>query len=81
MDPSGFGLALCLDDILGYDRDRFIKLENRFKKIFPQFKSIKLVPEPAFRSPADDSEEIPMLQNEWPLVGNREFTGQTRIFP
>jgi len=62
MDPSGFGLALCLDDILGFDRDRFIRLERRFKEIFPQFKSIKLIPEAAFRSPTDDPTEIPMLQ-------------------
>ena len=61
MDPSGFGLALCLDDILGYDRDRFIRLEDRFRTIFPQFRSIKLLPEPAFRSPIDDPEEIPIL--------------------
>ncbi|MBA2431925.1 MAG: AAA family ATPase [Chthoniobacterales bacterium] len=62
MEPSGFGLALCLDDILGYDRDRFIRLESRFKQIFPQFKSIQLIPEAAFRSPTDDPEAIPMLQ-------------------
>ena len=42
MQQSGFGLALCLDDILGFDRDRFIALEDRFKKIFPQVRSIWL---------------------------------------
>jgi predicted ATPase len=62
MEPSGFGLALCLDDILGYDRDRFISLENRFKNIFPHIKSIKLIPELAYKSPVDDPEQIPMLQ-------------------
>ena len=61
MEPSGFGLALCLDDILGYDRERFTALESRFREIFPHVKSIKLIPEPAFRSPTDDPEQIPML--------------------
>jgi predicted ATPase len=62
MEPSGFGLALCLDDILGYDRERFTQLEDRFREIFPQIKSIKLIPEPAFRAPTEDPEQIPMLQ-------------------
>jgi predicted ATPase len=62
MDPSGFGLARCLDDILGYDPHRFIRLEDRFRTIFPQFKSIKLLPEPAFHAPVDSAEEIPILQ-------------------
>jgi hypothetical protein len=61
MEASGFGLALCLDDILGFDRDRFIALEQRFKTIFPQVRSIKLMPEPAYRAPADDPEQIPHL--------------------
>ena len=62
MESSGFGLALCLDDILGDDRNRFIELEKRFARIFPHIKSIKLVPEQAYRSPVDDPEQIPMLQ-------------------
>ena len=62
MESSGFGLALCLDDILGDDRNRFIELEKRFTSIFPHIKSIKLVPEQAYRSPVDDPEQIPMLQ-------------------
>lgn len=62
MESSGFGLALCLDDILGYDRQRFTDLENRFKTIFPDIKSIKLIAEPAYRAPADDPQQIPMLQ-------------------
>jgi len=61
MEPSGFGLALLLDDILGFDRDLFSRLEQRFKKIFPDVKSIKLIPEPAYKSPVDDPEQIPML--------------------
>lgn len=61
MEPSGFGLALTLDDILGFDRDRFIALENRFRSIFPQIRSIKLVPEQAFRAAVDQPEQIPLL--------------------
>jgi predicted ATPase len=62
MESTGFGLALCLDDILGYDRDRFIALENRFREIFPQVKSIKLIAEPAFRAPVDDPSQRLILQ-------------------
>jgi predicted ATPase len=61
MEPSGFGLALCLDDILGYDRDSFIELERRFTDIFPHIKSIKLMQESAYKSPADDPEQIETL--------------------
>jgi predicted ATPase len=61
MEPSGFGLALFLDDILGFDRDLFIRLEQRFREVFPHVKSIKLIPEPAFKSPVDDPDQIPML--------------------
>ena len=62
MESTGFGLALCLDDMLGYDRRRFDDLENRFKQIFPEVNSIMLMREPAFTGPVDDPEQIPMLQ-------------------
>lgn len=62
MEPSGFGLALCLDDILSYDRDRFGRLEDRFRSVFPHVKSIKLQREPAFRAAVDDPEQIPQLE-------------------
>ena len=61
MDSSGFGLALCLDDILGYDREQFAHLENRFRAIFPQIKTVRLLQEPAYRGPVDDSIQVPML--------------------
>ena len=61
MEPSGFGLALCLDDILGFDRVLFDRIENRFKKVFPDVQSIKLLPEPAFRATVDDPVGIEML--------------------
>jgi len=61
MAPSGFGLALCLDDILGYDRNAFVSLEARFRQIFPDLISIKLLPESAYRAPVDQL-PVPMLQ-------------------
>ncbi|HET6251289.1 MAG TPA: ATP-binding protein [Tepidisphaeraceae bacterium] len=62
MDPSGFGLALCLDDILGYDRVAFAEMEARFRAIFPEIKSIKLLPEPAFKAAQDHTKSTPLLQ-------------------
>jgi predicted ATPase len=81
MDKSGFGLALCLDDILGFDRDRFARLENRFKSIFPQIKSIKLLPEMAFKAPGDDIEQIPMLQRGDGKGIYFEFSGFEKLVP
>lgn len=62
MEPSGFGLALCLDDIIGYDRKLFEKLEARFRAIFPEVEIIRLLPESAFLAPPDDSAEVPELR-------------------
>lgn len=61
MESNGFGLALCLDEILSFDRDRFVQLEKRFTKVFPHIKSIKLVSEMAYRAPVDDPEQVTML--------------------
>lgn len=61
MRPDGFGLVQFLDDILGYDRALFGELERRFCSIFPEMSSLKLVSEPAFRSPSDEIEEVTML--------------------
>jgi predicted ATPase len=81
MESSGFGLALCLDDILGDSRDRFAKLENRFKEIFPQIESIKLKYEPAFRSPANDSEDIPVLQRAEGKGIYFQLSGANQLIP
>ena len=62
MESTGFGLALCLDDILGYDRRQFEELENHFKRIFPEVDSIMLIREKAFTGPIDDPEQIPRLE-------------------
>ncbi|MCH7688726.1 MAG: AAA family ATPase [Planctomycetes bacterium] len=61
MEATGFGLALCLDDILGYDRPLFDSLEKRFKLIFPEVEIIRLLPEEGFIAPTDDSAEVPQL--------------------
>ncbi len=42
MDPDGFGLATLLDDILGYDPERFIALRRDFCEFFPQFRSLRI---------------------------------------
>lgn len=55
MAHSGFGLATCLDDILGDDRERFGRLEKKFCQIFPAVSSIKLVTEKAFHSAFDET--------------------------
>ena len=62
MESTGFGLALCLDDILGYDRRQFDNLENHFKRIFPEVDSILLIREQAFTGSIDDPEQIPILE-------------------
>lgn len=62
MESSGFGLAACLDDILGYDRDRFSALENRFKQVFPQFHSIILQRQHAYLAAVDDPKQVPLLR-------------------
>jgi len=61
MESNGFGLALLLDEILNFDRERFTKLENRFIGIFPQIKSIKLQQEEAYRAPVDNPGRVTML--------------------
>jgi len=62
MESNGFGLALCLDEILSFDRDRFIQLERRFTEVFPHITSIKLIPEMGYRAPVDNPDRVTMLQ-------------------
>lgn len=85
VDPSGFGLALCLDDILGYDRDRFTSLESRFREIFPQIKSIKLIPGKAFKSPIENAEQVPFLNKAdgkglyFEFIGSGELVSAAQV--
>ena len=62
MESNGFGLALCLDEILSYSREQFARLEKRFTEIFPHVHSIVLQQEPAYRAPVDAPEQVTMLQ-------------------
>ena len=61
MESNGFGLALCLDEILSFDRERFTQLEKRFTEIFPHIGSIALLQEAAYRAPVDNPEQVTML--------------------
>lgn len=63
LNPDGFGLALFLDDILGFDRDQFNQLERKFCSIFPEVSSIKLMPQMAFRSPYESIEQVSKLNS------------------
>jgi len=55
MDADGFGLASLLDDLLGYDPERFIELRRRFCDFFPQFRSVRLEVQDAVRRNYDDT--------------------------
>lgn len=79
MEPTGFGLALCLDDILGYDRNRFAKLESRFISIFPHIESIKLISEPAFKAPVDDPTQVLLLQKSDGKGVHFKFRGDAEL--
>jgi len=61
MESNGFGLSLLLDEILSFDRERFVQLERRFTKLFPHIKSIKLIQEEAFRAPVDNPNQVTIL--------------------
>lgn len=57
LEPTGFGLVRCLDDILGYDRSLFAELEQRFTQMFPEFRGIVLQPQKGY------------LSNDIPTIG------------
>jgi predicted ATPase len=62
MDNSGFGLAQCLDDILGLDRERFDRLEQKFCEVFPEIKSVQVSTESAYSWPASHQpDDLPHL--------------------
>ena len=81
MDHNGFGLALCLDDILGSDRASFGKLEDAFRKVFPRVKSIRLIAVPAYRAAFDNPVQITVLQNAEGKGIYFEFEGQPALVP
>lgn len=59
IDPNGFGLAVCLDNILGYDRSLFTRLEEELRRAFPKLETIRLPDVPAFAGPPDESLGMP----------------------
>ena len=61
MERSGLGLPRVLDEILGDDRERFSRVEERFKKLFPGIESIKLRTEAAYEDMAGTG-EAPLLR-------------------
>lgn len=79
LNPDGFGLPLFLDDILGYDRELFGRLEKKFCSIFPEISSLKLIPQTAFRSPNENNEQVSRLDQAdgkglyFQLRGNKQL--------
>ncbi len=61
VEYNGFGLAQLLDDILGFDRERFSTMEHNFCSVFKNIRSIQLATTPAYRSPTDQAVRIPAL--------------------
>jgi len=61
LESTGFGLALCLEDILGDDRDRFNALEERFRRIFTGIAQIKFRPEGAYTATPHPQTDVPLL--------------------
>jgi predicted ATPase len=55
MKPSGFGLAMYLNDIITYDHTRFGQLERRFSQLFPSVSRIRLTRIPSFADPTNSS--------------------------
>lgn len=48
LQSDGFGLPTLVDEITGFDVQRFIELQSAFCEFFPQFQRIKLEPVEAF---------------------------------
>jgi predicted ATPase len=55
---NGFGLAMLLDDILASDRKRFDEMETKFRDVYPQMGSIRLVRQTAFHEPPDELNQL-----------------------
>lgn len=81
LNPDGFGLPLFLDDILGFDRELFGRLERKFCDIFPEITSIKLMPQMAFRSPADNNEQVSKLDQADGKGLYFQFRGSQQLVP
>lgn len=62
MDPDGFGLATLLDDLLGYEPERFIDLREQFIQFYPEFRSVRIETETAMARPYLESGRHPSSQ-------------------
>lgn len=81
LNYDGFGLALFLDDILGYDRELFSELERQFCAIFPEIASIKLIRQMAFRAPSDAPEQVSKLEQADGKGLYFELRGNSQLVP
>jgi predicted ATPase len=82
LDRSGFGLALCLDDIRDSNFDRYFELQERFKRIFPQIKQIQFRTVSAFT--ADPGTRTPQGQSPRETLGKElliQFTNSSTPVP
>jgi predicted ATPase len=61
MEVSGFGLAMCLNDILTDDHEKYGYLEKRFRDFFPYISRIRLRREQGFLTGAASSPQSPGL--------------------
>ncbi len=81
MEASGFGLAMCLDDIIGYERSRFDELEDRFRNVFPHIRSIKLKQELGYKAPVDDPTGVLLLSRAEGKGIHFQFVGDGPLVP
>src|SRR5262249_29928450 len=70
MEPSGFGLALFLVDILDHDRKLFERLEDRFQEFFPYIRGIRPVREAGYGRGYDPSPGAPGYGISFELADN-----------
>jgi predicted ATPase len=73
LDPDGFGLPKVLDEILGYDRRHYEKLEAIFCEYFPQFSGVRLETVSAWERPIGNQDTWKRaIGKEVQLVGKRK---------
>jgi predicted ATPase len=70
MEPSGFGLALFLVDILDYDRKLFERLEERFREFFPYIRGIRPIRELGYRRIYEPNPDAPGYGISFELADN-----------
>jgi predicted ATPase len=68
---SGFGLARFLDDLLGVDRDRFDRMEEKFCELFPEVDHIRLERTPGYRTENGGAREQPGKEIRFELRDDR----------